>query len=186
MQMEIKGTVVKSIKDYVEQLHSSKFNEWMSNLPEESKNIFSNSIYATSWYPVEPAAIIPTEVLGKLIFKSVEKGAIESGRYSAETGLNGIYKVFIRILTPSYLIQRASKILPTFYRPSNIEIIELNSKSAILQISEFGKPHEVLEKRIEGWIMKALEITKCKNLKIDAPQSMTKGDPVTELKISWD
>ena len=183
--MEIKGSAVKSIQEYVERIHSHRFNEWIESLPEESRRIFTNPIYATNWYPIDSAAIIPTEKIGALVFDSTEEGAWELGRYSADTALNGIYKVYIRVLNPAYLIQRAGRILTTFYRPSKIEAIEPSSKSVTLHITEFGAPHVIIEKRIGGWIEKALEITGCKDIDIEISKSMAKGDPVTEYKISW-
>ncbi len=120
-----------------------------------------------------------------MIFNSAEDGAWELGRYSADTALHGIYKVFVRVLNPAFLIQRAGRILSTFYHPSKIEVIEASGKSVILYITEFGSPHVIIEKRIGGWIEKALEITGCKDIEIDIPRSMAKGDPVTEYRISW-
>lgn len=183
--MAIKGSAVKSIREYVEKLHPHRFDEWIESLPQESKEIFTNPIDATRWYPIDIAAIIPTQFIGILIFDSTEKGAWELGRYSAETALHGIYKVFVRVLNPAYLIQRASRILSTFYHPSKIEVIESSSKSVILHITEFDEPHIIIEKRIGGWIEKALEITRCKEISIELPKSMAKGDPITEYKISW-
>jgi hypothetical protein len=43
----------------------------------------------------------------------------------------------------------------------------------------------IIEKRIGGWIEKALEITRCEDINIEISQSMAKGDPVTEYRISW-
>lgn len=183
--MEIKGSAVKSIREYVEKLHPHRFDEWIESLPEESKEIFTSPIDATNWYPIISAAIIPTQKIDILIFNSTEKGAWELGRYSADTALHGIYKVFVRVLNPAYLIQRASRILSTFYHPSKMEVIEHSSKSVILHITEFGTPHVIIEERIGGWIEKALEITRCKDIGIEIPKSMAKGDPITEYRISW-
>jgi hypothetical protein len=183
--MEIKGSAIKSIREYVEKLYPHRFDEWIESLPEESKDIFTNPIDPTNWYPIDSAAIIPTQKIGTLIFNSAEKGAWELGRYSADTGLHGIYRVFVRVLHPAYLIQRASRILSTFYRASKMEVIEQSSNSVILHITEFGTPHVIIEKRIGGWIERAMEITRCKDINIQIPKSMAKGDPITEYKISW-
>lgn len=73
----------------------------------------------------------------------------------------------------------------TFCRPSKIEVIEPSGKSVTLRITEFGAPHVTIEKRIGGWIEKALEITRCKDIEVKIPKSMAKGDPVIEYKMSW-
>lgn len=183
--MEIKGSAVKSIKDFVEANYPERYNEWKESLPEDSKKIFSRPIYATNWYPLEYGAIIPSELIGTILYNSAEKGAWESGRYSAEIALNGIYKVFVKVLNPKYLIQRASKILPTYYKPSKMEVIDQKENSVTLHITEFKEPNFIIENRIAGWIERALEITKCKDLKISITKSMSKGDTCTEYSIHW-
>ncbi|MFC2136646.1 hypothetical protein ACFLTE_00580 [Bacteroidota bacterium] len=183
--MNIKGSAVKSIKDYVETNHPEKLDEWLNSLPEDSKKLFSFPIYATNWYPIDVAAIIPTEKIGEIIFNSADKGAWELGRYSADIALNGIYKVFIRVLNPAYLIQRASKILPTYYSPSKMEAISQGKKSVTLHVTEFENPHSIIDQRIAGWIERALEITKCKDISINISKSMAKGDDITEFQVSW-
>jgi hypothetical protein len=65
--MEIKGSAVKSIREYVEKLHTHQFDEWIESLPEESRKIFTSPIDATNWYPIDSAAIIPTQKIGTLI-----------------------------------------------------------------------------------------------------------------------
>lgn len=183
--MNIKGSAVKTIKDYMETNHPEKYNEWMDMLPIESKSLFSSPIYATNWYPIETSAVIPTEKIGELIFNSPEEGAYALGKYNAEVSLNGIYKVFVKVLNPTYLIQRASKIISTYYDPATIIVASQGFKFVVLHITEFSKPNVIIEKRIAGWIQRALEIAKCKNVNVEITKSLTKGDSVTEYNISW-
>lgn len=185
--MYVKGTAVKSIQEYVQTRHSDKYTEWLRMLPEPSRNIMSKPIYVSDWYSIKDAALEPTIALGKLAFEGDSiKAAWETGRFSSESALNGVYKIFVKMATPQFIIGRSGKILPSYYDPSDIAVKETGPKHVILTISRLPSTHEVLEARISGWIQKALEVTGCKNVKIDPTKSMTKGDSITELKISWD
>ncbi len=183
--MEIKGSAVKSIKEYVQRKHPGQYNSWVNSLPEESKKIISSTIYATNWYPIRDAAEVPTSKLGELIFQSPLKGAWESGRYSAEMALSGIYKVFVKALNPAYIIQRASKILPTYYKPSEIVVVGKGDKMVKLHITDFQNMNKILENRICGWIERALEISGCQGVQINIITSITDGNDVSEIEINW-
>ena len=43
----------------------------------------------------------------------------------------------------------------------------------------------MIEYRIAGWIEKALELSGCEDIKIRITKSMTKGDAISEYKVSW-
>lgn len=184
--MHVKGTAVKSIQDYVQTKHGDKYAEWLKAMPEVSRIIMSKPVYVSDWYSVKDAAVEPTIALGKVVFSGdVVKAGWETGRYSSEIALNGVYKVFVKMATPQFIIGRSGKILPSYYDPSDLEVKETGAKHVVLNISKLPMNHEVLEARIFGWIQKALEVCGCKNVQINPTSSMTKGDSITQLMITW-
>lgn len=185
--MYVKGTAVKSIQEYVQTKHAAKYDEWLCTMPDSARNIMAKPVFVSDWYPVKDAAIEPTVAIGKVLYAGdAQKAGWETGRYSSETALSGIYKIFVKMATPQFIIGRAGKILPSYYDPSEIAVKETGPRHVVLNISRLPLNHEVLEARILGWIERALEITGCKNVKIQTTKSMAKGDPITELMITWD
>ena len=131
--------------------------------------------------------IKPSRIAADLFFeKDVKKISWEIGRYSAEIGLKGIYKVFILIATPQYIMKRGGKILASFYEPSVLQVGEERNNGVNLEITEFPDPSEVAEHRIGGWIEKALEICGVKNISIEVPKSLLKGDDKTIYVVDWE
>ena len=185
--MEIKGTAVIAIRDYVKINFKEKYNEWVASLPEDSKQIYNNAIDSSKWYPLHFGGVLPTRKLADLFYKSDYKnGAWLSGNFSAEKALTGIYKIFVKASTPSYIVDRASRVFSTYYRPCEMLVISKKESSVLLQISQMTNSDEVIEYRIAGWIQKALEISGAGDIKISFPKSITKGDTVTEMEISWE
>lgn len=185
--MEIKGTAVVAIRDFVKERYPDKFRLWYDSLPEESKVIFSGPVDFTKWYSLDYAAAIPTKAVGKLFFDNdLKKGAWEAGRYSAEIALKGIYKIFVRVSSPSYLIARASRVFSTYYRPCEMKSIKNEGNNLVLQISEMPNSERVIEFRIAGWIEKALEISGSKDIDVEITKSMVQGDAITEYTIHWE
>jgi hypothetical protein len=183
--MEIKGSAVKSIPDYLKKFHPEKYSMWLDALPEKSKKIFTEPVLPSNWYSLQDAAIIPTEALGQLIFSDTVKGAWQCGRFSAETALTGIYKFFVKAASPFFIIDRASRIFATYYQPCSMNVVEKGEDYVILHITNFGEPSKLIEGRIGGWIERAMEIHGVSFVNVTIEKSLTKGDPVTEIFVKW-
>lgn len=183
--MEVKGTAIKSISEYVKKNYKDRYYDWLNTLPEESKKIMKDGIYATDWYPLEVAAVIPTKMVGEMFFNDAKKGAWESGRYSAELGLTGVYKLYVRMSKPGHIIARAGKIFSTYYRPSTIIIENETANTVDLTITEFETPNEVIDYRIAGWMEKALELSGCEDVVVNITESLAKGGAKTTFNMSW-
>ena len=84
-------------------------------------------------------------------YDSPKEGAWKSGRFSAEVGLSGLYKVFVVISTPTFLIKRASRVLATFYSPTEVKVIDSSDDSMLVHFSKLPVKNEYLEYRIAGW-----------------------------------
>jgi hypothetical protein len=184
--MEIKGTAILAIRDFVKDNFQEKFNEWLNTLPQDSKLIYNGAIDSSRWYPLEAAGVIPTKITAELFYQNdYKKGAMEAGKFSAEKALTGIYKIFVKAATPSFIIQRASRIFATYYQPCKMEVIENTDGHVLLEISDMTQSDEVIEYRIAGWIKKALEISGCENIRIDFSNSIAQGDKSTKMEINW-
>jgi hypothetical protein len=185
--MNAKGTLVSSIDRFVKEKFPDGYKNWLGRLPDTSKKVYTGTVMATEWYPLEAAVVAPTQLVGEMFYNGdIQKAAWESGRHSAEVALTGIYKVFVLIATPQYIMKRGGKIMTSFYDPSTLVIAGERPKGVDVHITEFPSANEVVEHRIGGWMQRALEICGCKNVVTDMPRSLTKGDELTEYIINWD
>ncbi len=183
--MEIKGTAIKSIIEYVQDVHSDKFLDWFNSLSDEAKNVV-NCVVTSGWYEMQHGVVETTQKIGALLFNNdFNKAAVESGRYSAELALHGIYKLYVKVSKPGHIIERASRILPAYYRPSYMETSERTPNTVKLIMSDFDEPSDIVEYRIIGWIEKALEISGCKGVNVEIIESMSKGSTKTVFLCSW-
>jgi hypothetical protein len=184
--MEVKGTAVVVTPVFIkEKFGLEKYDFWFNTLPEESKKIFSDPIVQSLWYPLKEAFVIPTQKLCELFYAGELKGAWELGRFSADYALKGVYRLFVKFGSPYFIIKRASKIFSTYYRPSEMKVIESSQNRVIARILKFPDPSKYVEYRIGGWIERAFEISGAKDVKIRFTSSLTDGAPYTELTGEW-
>ncbi len=184
--MLVKGAAVVSTKSFVEYKYEDELINWLSNLPEASRKIYTQPINESKWYPLNEAFVVPTRVMLKMFYDNDLKGAYELGYYSAEKGLTGIYKMFVRMGSPAFIVSRAAKVFSAYYKDSKIKVLSSTKNSVILMINKFPEYADVVEYRITGWMDKALEISGCKNVNIQMVHSFLKGDSFTEFFITWD
>lgn len=184
--MQVKGTALRTTRDFVKSRFPELFEKWINSLAPESKKIYSATIDATAWYPYREAYLLPVEKIMELCYRGDRKtGGDELGNWSAEVSLKGFYKVFLLIASPQFLLQRASKIFTTFYEPSEIEASITGSNDAILKIIKFENIDESIEYRIAGWIRKALELANCNSPRYEIKKFLSKGDDSTEIYFHW-
>ncbi|MCJ7772303.1 MAG: hypothetical protein MUP22_04115 [Desulfobacterales bacterium] len=184
--MEVKGSAVNSVPEFVRVKFGERFDEWLDSLSEESKKIMKEHIIpAISWYPIKPSIIEPTRKICELFFGNDEKGAWEAGRFSADKGLIGVYKIFVKLGSPKFIVGRAATIFSSYYKPSSMEIADQSEKKVVLHIIEFPELERLVELRICGWIERALEISGAKTVKVELTKSLTRQDPVTEIVVEW-
>ncbi|MDY0279496.1 MAG: hypothetical protein RBR35_02900 [Salinivirgaceae bacterium] len=184
--MKVKGTAVKTIPEFITACHKEHYSEWINALPPELRKIFTNIVKASDWYPIEDAIIIPTRIMSKLIYNDNTKGAWECGSYSAKITLNGIYKLYVKMSSPGHIIDRAGRILQAYYDPSELKVVSKGKNHVTLNITKFSKSDAVTDARIAGWMVQALELSGCTNVKLDIPQSISKGNPFTAFVMTWD
>jgi hypothetical protein len=184
--MEVNGAAVLSLPLFIKAEHGEEaFQRWLDSLPEQARNVFSTPIFQSAWYPMKEILVEPTKKICELFYGGDLKGAWDCGRYSADHGLRGIYKIFVRLSSPEFLINKASIILPTYYRPSKMKVIENAKGHAIVRVIEFPEMDKVIELRMAGWMERALEISGCKDVHMKLICSLTEGAPYTEFEGSW-
>jgi hypothetical protein len=185
--MEAKGSSLVATREFVRKnFGEAGLKKWHDALSTEGKKIFGSAIISTNWYPLKEGLTDPTRKICGIFYNGDLKGAWESGRYSAEHGLNGIYRLFIQIASPQFIIKKASTILPTYYKPSVMKAVEVGSSAAIVEILEFKEISDVIESRVAGWMERALEICGCRNINVAFLKSLLRGDDRTQFMAKWE
>lgn len=183
--MEVKGTAIKTIPEFVRAKFPNEYNIWLESLPQESRAIMENRISLTNWYPIDYALILPTRAIGELFYKDIQKGAFELGVFSSAQAIKGIYKMLVMVSSPSFIINRASTIMSGYYRPCVMDITKRSKLMAVLSIIDFPTPDVVVDYRVLGWIKNTIAFSKFNSPRVELLKSMGKGDTTTDYLVQW-
>ena len=181
----LKGTGTIALPVFIKTKFPGRYDEWINSLPPESKRIHTSIILTFELYPLYESLIVPTEMMCKLMYGGNERGAWESGHFSAGYALKGFYKIFFRFGSPHFIISRASRVFSDYYPEGQLDIAESSSNRCVLHLVKFPEPYHVVELNIGGWMDGALELMGKKDRKVEITRCMTKGDAVTEYVATW-
>lgn len=184
--MKVKGTALAFLPTFIkDQFGEGKYKEWLESLPDESRGIYSSKILASQWYPLEEAFTVPLKKTCDNFYNGDPKSAWRIGRYSADYGLQGVYKLLVRLGSPEALAKRAGSVMEKYYDPSSIECVEAVKNRAVLRVTHFPDWNKHIEYRIGGYMERGIEISGGKNPSVDITSSMTRGNKYTEYNIAW-
>jgi len=183
--IHVKGTGVISTKNYVEKKQHIEYKKWLRSLPSKSSELYSNTINATDWYGIEDAYLAPMAHIAKLFFNNDEKAAgLEVGKFAADYGLKGVYKVFLMIATPQALMRASKRIIAVYFDKVEVKLDDVQKKSLVLSCSKISKSNELFNYRTIGWCVRALELANCKNVEYKNVEAKSKS--MFAFKLSWD
>ena len=187
IDVEVSGLAVGTIPLFIKDKFGDKgFEKWLTKLEPEIQKIYTSIISVNKWYNIKEVFVEPTKILCDMFYDGDFKAAWEFGRFSAEYGLKGVLKVFVKLASVKYFITRASVVIPNYYKPMTMEVITNEKGYALLQIPHFPGIHKIVELRIAGWMERALEITgNTKELYIEITKSLADGDECTEFTVKW-
>lgn len=183
----VKGTGLKTTRDFVLTNFPEKYSIWFDSLPEPSKKYFSDIINAAHWYPFKECYIDPMNCIIKTFYNDDTKtGGEKLGAYSAEVALKGIYKAFLLVASPQYMMKRAKNIITVYYQPCEVSVNEIEKTKVMFSINSLPGISLAFEYRAAGWIKRALELAYCKNVKYTIESFLTKGNSSTDIVFTWD
>jgi hypothetical protein len=185
--MQVKGTSIITTRDFVKEKFPSHYNDWIKSLPAESKKLYEGAVRVSDWFEIKQAYYDPmNKIIEQFYNSNAQKGGEDLGRFSAKVALTGMYKVFLFVATPQYLMKRASRMVETFYTPSEVEVTEVSSKVVVMKIKKFDGITKTLEFRFAGWCVKALELCNCKNITYRITSHISSGHPTTTIEYKWE
>ncbi|MBN2890557.1 MAG: hypothetical protein JXL97_01695 [Bacteroidales bacterium] len=184
--MEVKGSMIKQLNDLIKTKYKSIYHQWLESIPGESKSIFSNVILATNWYDIKYSLYEPTIKAAELLQIDPKDFFWETGDYAAENGLKGIYKIFIRVATPHFLLDRSRNIVVTFYKNTAVDVTKAEKNEGELKYSGFPPEYELLMYRIAGWINSSMRFTKTTNVVTKLENIDLTENSSFSVNIKWD
>jgi len=185
--MQVKGVAINSSIKFIKKFYKEYYDVFLNYLADDVREVYSGKINIKGWYELNKFFVDPMLVFSKVanIYDKIEF-AKELGRYAADDALKGIYKIYVLIASPYFLMLTSSRLIKVYYKSPNARILKIGNKYVRWEISNFPDMSVFLENRILAFSQRAIEMTNRKNVTYKIEQSITKGADSTIVFFSWD
>jgi len=182
---EIKGTtLIQSIDSIKARGGEHELAKIVEQLNPESKSIFEGRISPWTWYPLD-AFVEFLEADIRLTANGDPEVLVARSEKVIEAQLRGIYKMFIKLGSPAFVIKRIASVHATYFNGVHIIPEVDDSNEAVIKYLGFESRHEILSYAIIGFYRKALQISGAKQVTTKFTVPISAGGDFAELKITW-
>lgn len=183
-----KGTVIASTLAFLnEKLGKEGTARLIEGLGPEHSALLTGPVLQGNWYPIDLLIKLIISAEGKVAPPEKKRTlAWELGRFSADTGLKGIYKVFFKMADISFIIKRAPHLWTSYYDSGTMQVLVAESNKSIIRIAGFDQPSTILCDRVLGWMERTVEMSGGKSVVMSHPACAARGDAFCEYRGEWE
>jgi hypothetical protein len=180
---QIKGTaLIDSIAALQRRKGPHALEEVLERLRPSWRELFRAALSPSGWYSLDVFA----EFL-RCTIQPGEPATLLAQRSEAaiEHQLRGIYRMFVKLGTPTFVLKRMAVIHQTYFRGVTIEVESIGKRHAFVRYAGFRPQHEILEHVIVGFFRKALELSGARGCFVNVVTPIASGRRVAEFELNW-
>lgn len=183
--VQIKGSaILETIHQIKSRSGDDALNKILGLLDEEARKVLQGEILISTWYPLDVFTRF-LEVEIQVLAGGNEEMVTRGAEAVNERQLRGIYKAFVKLGSPEFVIKRIAAVHATYFEGVPIEVEMPAPRSAIVRYKGFQKQHRLMGFAIIGFFKKALEISGAKDVAVRFTVPIEAGQEFAELSITW-
>ena len=182
---KFKGTVFESTRMFTEQRFGVGATERvLAELSEGDRNELSE-VQVIGWYPVDPV-IRYHHALDRVFGNGDLAVCVAAGRFSATWSMNTVLKVFLRFKSPSWLIDKATRVWSRYHDTGRWEVSKSAPGKMTGELFDFAVRDEAFCARLRGWLHGAVEATGGKNAVVTETRCACRRHDRCVFELVWD
>lgn len=177
--MQVSGHIIRSRYIYARQRGDEAFQRVLSQVQSDTRRVLQNGPLETDWYPFDiyiDLSVTIDRVLGKGDLALIT----EMGAFSCQHNLTGIYRMFFRFGNLNFLLDRAAKAWHSQYDFGTMTLTRdpANKQRITLELAEVPRPHRAIYLAVQGWAIKAAQLSGSEITKLGEEFSEEPGSPM--------
>lgn len=182
---KFKGTVFESTRMFTQQHYGADaVARVLAELPDEDRKLLAD-VQAIGWYPVEPI-LRYHHALDRVFGRGDLAVCTAAGRFSATWSMNTILKVFVRFKSPSWLVDKATRVWARYHDTGRWEVTGEGPQRVTGELVEYAVRDLAFCARLRGWLQGAIEATGGKNASVTELRCACRGHDRCVFEMSWD
>jgi hypothetical protein len=179
-----KGTAFLHDEEYVLRTYGPEgWAQVLARMPAAAAEVRS-SIVAVGWY--DDALLVQTLCALEEALRERDPNIIETlGRFAAEADLTRIHRIFLRMATPAFVLERATNLWNRFFDMGRWEVRRVERGVDGLLI-DAGIVHDVFCRNLRGYLQRLFELVGAKGVTVEHPECRVRGGACCRFAIRWE
>jgi hypothetical protein len=181
---KFKGSVYESTRAFVQhEFGPEAVVRILSGLSAEDREQLS-SVTAIGWIPVEPVLRFHYE-LERLYGAGDRALAQRAGRFSAGWQMNSVLKVFVRLRSPHWLMDKGASVWSRYHDSGRWELDPETPLRISGRLVGFEVKDPVFCARLRGWLTGVVELTGGAGAETMEPRCRCRGHDHCAFVMTW-
>jgi hypothetical protein len=181
----IKGIALRNFPGVIASLFDeATARRVLEALPDElARALRDHLIVSSRWYPIHWYRDLHAAT--RAVTRSGPALARRIGRESTVMDMNGVYRVFLRVLSPHTILSLAGRVFSTYYRYGKMSTTEMRDGFARVEIHGAIDFDEAIWLDVLGGSEGTLELCGAKNLRVHILEGGRDGDDHLVVRVHW-
>lgn len=177
----VKGTI---LVDFVKTIRADKTGKYERHLTEGDREIISERILPSNWYPMDTFRNCFNAVVSELAGNDMAR-VRDWGRIYGESLITGVYRGIIKPGQPMTSLQRYGTHIRNFFDFGEVLVDPLGDNSARVTVRELDRDFESLHHMMNGWLERSLELCGARDVESKLVQTAWNGADCTMFDLAW-
>lgn len=182
----VRGVVLKTYRELLrERFGEAGYADVLGALQPATQSILRDMIIATEWYP--NALIVDLyETIVRIHYDGNAEGIRELGKLSAQRDLRGVFKIFVVVVSPQYLVSKTASVWSRYFDHGKVEIRDQRKGFCRGRFTNVLSRSAVFWQEILGSCIGAIEAAGGKNAVPTIVSGGTSQDIAMDAEMRWD
>jgi predicted hydrocarbon binding protein len=178
----MKGSTVISTLEFLRE--RGTLQKVLANLQPPHEEYFTGRVLPSSLCPARTFSALLDQVC-QVHGDDALATCYEIGRRIVNDGLQSVYQVFLRRGSPLWVLRRSPGLWRSYFKNSDIEILEAEGTHGTLKVVEKHHPSEADCETRRGGIAETLHLAGARQLEVVHSRCRARGDTECVFEIRW-
>ncbi len=183
----VKGTSISGRLKYVQRYFGdAKLDEVMAGLSDQeaATQIKRSGALRSSWYPLDLLVDL-SRTIDKVCGHGDGKLYRTMAGQVAEDDLSTVYKVFFKLASPGFIIEKAAQVWRQYYDSGEMVVLERQPGHAIMELRDFDSPNAVHCEMAAGWMERSIAMSGGKDVVLEHAPCRGRGGERCRFEARW-
>jgi len=183
--VEIKGVSLRATLAFLAE-RGGDAAEALAKLPEDLRGALSKPVLASSYYPFEHLIALQDAVV-RTLGGDRRSLLFELGRFAARDAMTTVYKIFLKVGSPEFILGKSGRIVSTYLRGpvGRLELVEREKGHVRMTMERFPGGHADFCRRLDGFNTALLELSGAKEIRLVHASCCYTGGQICEWVAYW-